>query len=668
MNILQPTRLTFWRSTFAVSTVAPFLAIRQLLGRANELGVDLSASRPWMGLMVGLGLIGLFSLLLFASTLRLSSGPAWSRYCEWILSLAEFPERVPDKLRWTGVFLLGLALVGFTIVFMFPLIQSLFGTLGWILFLVFWTFNLIGMWGIKMLRRETPWFAAFIAFVLFQSAFHLLLVYWPRVTEYPFAMGWSETSRFYYPSLFLSEKVYGQQYPWPILHPTLHLLLAPPYLFDAPLWVHRAWQVGLRYIFVAAVVPVLVKRLAIQGRATRWLIGLAMFLYLFMGPVYFHLTIPVILVLLGFSPGNDRRTWVAVLLASIWCGWSRVNWYPMPGMIAAVLYLMEVPYQGKNFWSYLLKPALWLITGTLIAFASQRIYVALSGIPDINVFYTSLTSDLLWYRLWPNTSFAPGILYGAVWVSWPMWIAICIALWSHKGDWHPIRLMFIVAALLVVFLGGIIVSLKIGGGANLHNMDAYFILLLIITTWLIFGRYRRENGELAQSVSLHWLLVVALLYSPVATYLQFGIGFNTYDRTGTQTVLASLQEHVDAVNSQDGEILFITQRHLVSMHMLNNVTLVPEYEREDLMEIAMANNVQYLEKFRKDMEAQRFALIVVDPLNYNILAKRRSFAEENNVWVTRIMKSILCNYREEVVFPADEIALYVPQAGERQCP
>jgi hypothetical protein len=68
------------------------------------------------------------------------------------------------------------------------------------------------------------------------------------------------------------------------------------------------------------------------------------------------------------------------------------------------------------------------------------------------------------------------------------------------------------------------------------------------------------------------------------------------------------------------------------------------------------------------MEAQRFALIVVDPLNYNVLSKNRSFAEENNVWVLRIMKSILCNYREEAIFPADEIALYVPQEGDRQCP
>jgi hypothetical protein len=210
--------------------------------------------------------------------------------------------------------------------------------------------------------------------------------------------------------------------------------------------------------------------------------------------------------------------------------------------------------------------------------------------------------------------------------------------------------------------------LKIGGGANLHNMDAYFILLLILTAYLVFARYRTEVGERARPVSLHWLLVAALLYSPVTTYLQFGIGFKAYDRIHTQEVLASLQERVDEVNAQGGEILFITNRHLISLGMLERVTLVYEYEREDLMEMAMSNNEPYLAGFRSDMENQRFDLIVVDPLKYNLLARNRSFSEENNAWVRRVMKHILCNYREDIAFPADEIALYVPQEGTRQCP
>ncbi len=378
MNIIQPSRLTFWRSIFVFSAALSFLSVAQILGSANQLGVDLSASKSWMGLVVLLSFIGLLSLLFFAAT--------WSRYREQILSFAEFPEHVSSHLHWISIIVLPLALVGFTLVFKLPFAQKFLGGLGWMRFLIFWCFSLMGIWGIKLFRRDTSWFIALITIVLCQSTFHLLLIYWPRVTDYPFAMGWSETSRYYYPSLFLSEKVYGHGYPWPILHPTLHLLLAPPYLFDAPLWVHRAWQVAIRYVLVGAVVPALMTRLSIPGRATRWLVGLWMFLFLFMGPIYFHLAIPVIILLLGFSSQNDRRTWVAVILASIWCGWSRLNWYPMPGMIAAVLYLMEVPYQGKNLWRYLLKPALWFVTGTLIALAAQRIYVALSGVPDIGIF------------------------------------------------------------------------------------------------------------------------------------------------------------------------------------------------------------------------------------------------------------------------------------------
>ncbi|HUE99644.1 MAG TPA: hypothetical protein VMN99_10345 [Anaerolineales bacterium] len=660
MKIIQPARLMFWRSLFALTGVLPFLAAIQIAGRADGLGVDLSASASWQGLIAILSLMGLVSLLCLAST--------WSRYRERILSLAEFPEGASSRMRWVGVMFVSVALTGFTVLFMIPTIQSLFGGLGWIRFLIFWVFNLIGVWGIKFLRRDTPWLSALIAIVLCQSTIHLLMVYWPRVTAYPFAMGWSETSRFYYPSLFLSEKVYGQDYRWPILHPTLHLLLAPPYVFDAPLWVHRFWQVAIRYILVGAVVPALMTRLSIPRRATRWLVGLWMFLFLFMGPVYFHLTVPVVLVLLGFSHQDDRRTWVVVLLASIWCGWSRLNWYPMPGMIAAVLYLMEVHYGGKNVWRYLLKPALWFVTGTLTAYVSQRVYIVLSGIPDGGIFYTSLSSDLLWYRLMPNASYFLGILPGALLASLPVWIAMVVVIHSRKSDWHPLRLALIFAALLVLFLGGLVVSLKIGGGANLHNMDAYFSLLLIVFAYLIFARYQPEAEGAAKPVPLHWLLILALIVMPAWSYLQFNIGFRTENPARTQNVLTNLQEYVDQVNGQDGEILFITQRHLISMHMLENVTLVPEYEREDLMEIAMANDIQHIQTFREDMEDHRFALIVVDPLNYNILSRQRSFAEENNVWVTRIMKPILCNYREEAVFPADEIALYVPQDGERQCP
>jgi hypothetical protein len=660
MNLALPSRPAFWRFVFITTAVLLFLSVSDIVERAAGLGVDFSASRAWTGLVAGLSLLGLLSLLLFALT--------WSHYREHIFSFAELPARVPGTWVWLGALLVSVALVGFTAAFTTRTLAAELGGLGWLRLLVFWLFSLLGMWGMKMLRRDTHWFIAWVAIVLSQSTFHLLLLYWQRVTDYPFSMGWSETSRFYQPSFFLSELVYGERYHWPIQNPSLHLLLSPPYLFDAPLWFHRFWQVALRYILVAAVVPALLKRLFLPGRGARWLIGLWMFLYLFMGPVYFHLTIPVILVLLGFTPQNERRSWIVVLLASLWCGWSRVNWYPMPGIIVAILYLMEVPFQGRSLMRYILKPALWVLVGTLVAFLSQRLYIALSGVTDTRLFYTSFISDLLWYRLWPNASFSFGILPGIVWTSLPLWVLIYLSLRAHRRDWHPLRLLLIFAAILVICVGGIIVSLKIGGGANLHNMDAYFILLLIFTAYLLFARYRTEGGELAKPMRLHWLLVLALLYSPVTTFLQFGIGFPTYDPVRTQNLLTTLQGYVDQINARDGEILFISQRHLISMEMLRDVQLVTEYEREDLMEMAMSNNRPYLEHFKSDMQNQRFDLIIADPLNYNLLTRRKGFSEENNVWVRRVMKEILCNYREEAAFPEDEIALYVPQEDPRQCP
>ncbi|MCI0555203.1 MAG: hypothetical protein L0287_30015 [Anaerolineae bacterium] len=659
MLITQPSRLTFWRLVFALTALLPFLSVWQLLNLAPGFGIDIPSSRSWMQLLIVLGLMGIPPLLLLTLT--------WSRYQERILSLVEFPERLPEGTRWIRVLFLIGSVVGFTFAIKLPFIIFLAGV-GWFRFLVFWYFNLLGIFALKSIRRDVPWLMALISIALCQAVFHLLLFYWTRVTDYPFAMGWSETSRFYHPSLFLSESVYGQKYAWPVLHPTLHLLLTPPYLFDAPLWVHRFWQVAIRYILLAAVVPALMMRLSIQGAVTRWLVGIWMFLFLFMGPVYFHLTIPVILVLLGFSHQNDRRTWVAVILASIWCGWSRVNWYPMSGMIAAVLYLLEVPFSGKNIWRYLLTPALWFVIGTLIAFASQRVYITMSGVPDSGLFYTSFTSNLLWYRLLPNASYFLGILPAAILASLPIWLAMYVVIRSRKEHWHPIRLTFIFAALLLLFLGGLAVSLKIGGGANLHNMDAYMSMLLIVFAYLIFARYRAENGELAQPVPLPWMLAVALIIMPAWSYLQFGIDFKSVDRVRTQKIMTWLQEHVDEVNAQGGEVLFITQRQLISMHMLNNVTLVPEYEREDLMEMAMADNLPYLARFRDDIGNQRFALIVVDPLNDAIMRRDRVFPEENNVWVRRVVRTILCNYREEAVYPLHEIALYVPQEGERSCP
>lgn len=654
-----------------VTVLLPLLSIWNLVDLATKLDVNLSTQTSWQAGIAGFAILSSLALLGLGLSFTKTGDQLWGRV-----------EALGFIQKKFGIVIIVIALIGFPLVIANSFFQQILGGEAWVRMLVFWMFALAGMWGVKIFRNELSWSIALIAFMLCQSTLLLLLINIPSITAYPFSMGWSETSRYYYPSLFLSRKIYGEQFALPILHPTLHALLAPPYLFDAPLWAHRFWQTFLRLALAGLIAPALLSRLSIQNRRVKIFAGMWMILFLLMGPIYLHLAIPVLILLWGFSPHSSTRTWVAVLLASLWAGTSRVNWYVVPGMIAAVLYLLEVPLacNGRSLTSgvrwrvilkYLFKPASWFFVGTLTAFASMQIYIAFSGIPNPEDFFTSLSSPLLWYRLLPNESYAFGILPAAIFVSLPMWIVLYVQFRSRRADWHPVRIFFIVAALLALFIGGLIVSLKIGGGADLHNLDAYFTVLLIVFSYLVFARYTPEDLQqkrTAELIPLPWGNVMSVIVIPILFLTQSNIAFKTYDPSRADAVLKSLQAHVDEVNANGGEILFITQRHLISMGMLHNVPLVPEYEREELMEMAMSNNEAFLAHFKQETESQRFDLIVVDPLTFKILARRRAFSEENNVWVRGIMRPILCNYRLEESYPEDEIALYVPQEGERVCP
>jgi hypothetical protein len=658
----EPSPSAFKRLILGSTSVSLLLAAIGTVDRAHQLNVDLSVSRSWqilISVLLLLSVIGFVDLVLsFASRDKLLS------------AINLFPQesrKESRRSRAAGWLITMAAVSGPVIVLSFPYVKFIVGNHFWLRFMIFWFFALAGMVGIRMIRGETSWMIALVSMALSQTALHLVISNLSSVSTYPFATGWSESSRYYSPSLFLSQKVYGEQYAWPFQNHALHLILAVPYLFSAPLWFHRFWQVFLSLTLLGVIVRVLMSRLSLKGGSLSWLIGLWMFLFLLIGPVYFHLAFPVIIVLVGFTPEDNVKSGIVVILASLWAGWSRINWFPVPGMLAAVIYLLEVPLQGRNVFDYLRKPAQWFSIGTLVAFVSQRLYIALSGLPE-GYFYTSLSSSLLWYRLLPNATYAPGILAAVIFVSLPLlFIALNILRGPHPRL-HPARVLLIGAALLILFAGGLVVSVKIGGGADLHNLDAYFILLLVITSYLAFARYRNEDGTFSKSKPLHWAIILLVASSPVAMLLPNGLALKSYDVDRTSGVLEELQRNVDRVSATGGEILFITQRHLISMHMLKDVPLVAEYEREELMEMAMANNREYLGAFRQDLEAQRFDLIIVDPITFSLLGPAYSFGEENNAWVQKIAKHILCNYHEEIVFPKDRIALYVPQVEERQCP
>lgn len=677
------TSLTFWRITLAFTGLLALLAAWQMLGVARELGVIAQNSKTWLALLGGLGLIGFSGLAGAALTFQAAWKNWFDDYRTGSRERFDLAARLPSALRLAAAPLLALSLPGYSLLLLHPHYGKLIRGEEAARFLVFWLLALWGAWLLRVLRPKTGWPAAFGFALLLQAAAHLVAAYLLGITNYPFALGWSETSRFYYPSLFLPETLYGERLPWPILHPSLHLVLVPPYWFDAPLWVHRAWQILIRFLLVGCLAPALLSRLQIDSRPLRVAAGLWVFLAVFNLPLYLHLAPPVLLILWGFSLKDARRAWIFLLLASVWAGLSRLNWYPVPGMLAAAIYLLETPFPKngmRNALRYLAQPAAWFVIGSATAFLSMQAYIALSGIEKTGDFYTSLTSALLWYRLWPNATYDLGVLPGILLYSLPMWVVLAVVF--ARREIHPLRVSLLLLGLAVLFAGGIVVSMKIGGGGDIHNMDAYGVALIVVAAYLFFGRYAPEtaaerlvefietprgSAETRPPVKFHWLVAALLALVAVWFAQRAPIGMVTYDKAESQATLTELQQQVDLVNARGGEILFITQRHLIAMNMLHSVKLIPEYEREELMEMAMAENEAYLDQFKAELRAQRFAMIVVDPLTVNMLGSDYAMGEENNAWARFAAKPILCNYRAAQTFSADRIVIYLPQEAPA-CP
>ena len=165
-----------------------------------------------------------------------------------------------------------------------------------------------------------------------------------------------------------------------------------PFLFEGlPLWFHRLWQALLWIGLTATSSILLARRLALKGWM-QFLVAAWAFLYFFQGAVYYHLQVCVIIILAGVSVRHPWRSLLFVIMASIWAGASRVNWFPVPAMLAIAIYLLETAFQGKG-WRYWLTPFIWGSSGLVAAIVSQFIYISISGNADIRTFGSSFTSD-----------------------------------------------------------------------------------------------------------------------------------------------------------------------------------------------------------------------------------------------------------------------------------
>jgi hypothetical protein len=647
---------SFWITLLALSLLISLLALLQAIPELQAREISLWRSKWTL-------LLALFALNVIAA------GPIiWGVACRRFDGLSD---RLKSALHT------GLGPIAAILGLILPLAVFWLARLDWFadilpqlfpaLWLFLWT-SVLASAAFKLLTR-TSWITSFAAVVLAQAALFRIWGSLLDVTDFPFTLEYSETSRFYYGSLWFSQSLYNMDLPLSILHPSRYILQAIPFLIPGlPLWVHRLWQSLLWIILTGAASYLLAHRLKFSHRGLAALVTLWGFSFFLQGAVYYHLQVCVILILLGVSHKHPWRSLGAVIAASLWAGLSRVNWFPVPAMLAIALYLLEQPVSAyRSLWHYLVRPALWTAAGLVAALSSQALYILWSGNgANAGDFSSAFTSDLIWSRLLPNSTYPPGILAGILLACGPLLIELLFFLRGKSANWGFIRPLGLFSMLGVLFLGGLIVSTKIGGGADIHNLDAFLVLLAFIGMGFLAGRVAPEQVGAEWGSLPVWPLVLAV-FIPAAFALQAVGPRFAYDNLLTNKDLETLRAVVTEASSQSGEVLFISERHLVTFDIVTGIKLVPNYEVITLMEMAMSGNEAYLDKFYSDLAHHRFAVIV--SRKQRVVKKGdEPFAEENNVWIEAISRPLLCYYERSLTLESSNTLLLVPSQTPGDCP
>lgn len=673
MNMEKNYSRPFWLAIIALTFFISEYAGVSTQSRSIEAGIVLQRS-IWGGLMLVYFATALLCIWFFTQVMR-----------SWYL-----PESITTwfaRFQFNNITWRALAFIAFTLILFFipyvkfhyqigQFIKEPVYDPGMLLILYYWVcwWALLAAMSVLKIAFNTSWQNGFAAALVILGVAYEVWIRFYAVTTYPLSMGWSEGSRYYYASLYFSKWIYGESLPLSTLHPTRYLLQSIPFLFPSlELPFHRFWQFLLWMVFTAAAAIALSKRaFSPTEKAFRWILAGWYFLFLLRVGVYYHLELMAILPVAFVSAKHPWRSLLAVVAASLWAGVSRVNWFPVPAMIAIAIYLMEVPVGAptqlsiKRLWQYLYQPVLWTIAGLGSAIIAQTAYIPLSGnAENADAFASSFSSDLLWYRLWSNETFQLGVVLGTLVVSGPL---LLILLLSAKTQWkqvHPLRWFGLFTMLLALFAGSLVVSTKIGGGGDLHNMDAYATLLGIVAVFFIAGKVRTEEDKPATPVR-PWGVFVYALVMPLVFIIPSLFPQPRYKPASYWTAYDQLVQTVNEIG-RSGPVLFINERQMVTFGDVD-VPLVPEYEVVTLMEMAMSGNKPYMDRFYHDLASHRFAAIVATKQN-RVIKEAGPLFEENNVWNTHVSPYILCYYEPAVIINSENsnIGIYVPTEAST-CP
>lgn len=609
---------------------------------------------------------GVLAAILFEGFITLGVLAAVWR-AEWILKPLRNLRRRLGWLRWV---LLILFAIGGGLLFRFEESQMFDGAFARISLMIFF------LGGASWLSTEEEdrnwsWRGVLVGCVLFATAF-LFTERIEKVSNHPFSLFWSEGNRIWDYSIPFGRRLYNYPPGEAIFSLTdigRRTLWGIPYLLPGvQIWMVRFWDVLMFTVPYALLGWAIFSVERKNNRTLYVLLGLWAMLFLNQGPIYSPLVLAALLVVLG----RKSPYWlnmVVVLVASYYARSSRYTWMFAPGIWAGMLAFLDRDWAlARNWVKNWLQPILLGVAGFVGGFVLPEIVISITGhgssqtdlFTASGVQETTGRQPLLWDRLLPNPTYAPGILFGLFFAITPLVVLVLYLIFAKKwklNAWQKLAGFGVISAFLGV---GIVISVKIGGGSNLHNLDMLLIGLLLLAglAWKNGGRdlfLEKESNTL-------WLKIIllALVILPAAKAIREPGYFHLPSKELVQEALQETQAAVELAR-QEGDVLFMDQRQLITFGYAGDVPLIADYEKKKLMDEAMAGNETYFGGYYQDLAEHRFALIVSEPLRAEFQGDTFNFGSENDAWVKWVSIPMLCYYEPISTYPEVGLELLVPR-------
>ena len=530
--------------------------------------------------------------------------------------------------------------------------------------LVFLVCNVLAGFFLTKSENKLLAFSPLALSFLISGTVFILVDNFKDVTSYPFSLTWSEGNRIWDYSLRFGKDRYihpaGEKIR-ALIDPGRQTLWGLPFLYsDVTIRGMRFWNAFLFTIPYALLGWILFYKSS-DNKHLWGIAGLWCLLFLYQGPIYTPLILAAILV----AGTRYFPIWVGfifVSLAGYYAQISRYTWLFAPAMWAGMWSLLRgrVNHKGR------LASRVWFRSLTLVAAGLVGGYFFPLLVESKNRLSAEGVSSavthhpLIWSRLWPNATYPPGIVLGLLIAVLP--VVLTLVFLHRKGVWNT-NMWQKVALVggLAAFLGvGLVVSVKIGGGSNLHNLDM-FLIALIFSTAGAWEQASSSSWVQKPGFSRLGLFILAAIILPLWWPLVTALPRELPPPDAAKIALRGIQQQVSQAEER-GEVLFMDQRQLLTFGLVDQVPLVDEYEKKRVMNKALGGDEVYFSNFYQDLAESRFSLIINEPLQtYLYQEEERNFASENNAWVRFVAEPMLCFYQVQKTYQEVGVELLIPR-------